>query len=120
VSYGLIQETYTKALTTAESTVFNQSVNNVEFVMIEVDVSGSPLTSFTVQMKGHAAGGMLDMFSSSDDYINPKGLLRGASCDMTTFSTTGGWVMIEVRGISEIAVKCSSSVTSNITCRVGG
>lgn len=119
MSYGLVQETYTENLTASEVTVFKQNVTNVEFVMIEVDLTGSPLDSFTIQMKGHAASDLKDMFSTSEDYTNPMGLLRGSSCDMTTLNTDG-WVMLDTRGISEIALKSSSSSTTTLTVRVGG
>ena len=120
MSYGLIQETYTETITNVESVIFNQNVTNAEFIMIEVDTLSSPLTSFTIQMKGHAASSMSDMFSSSEDYLNPTGLLRGASCDMTTLNGTGGWVMLDTRGISQVSLKVSSSVSGSITVRVGG
>ena len=119
MSYGLIQETYTASLTTTASTVFKENVTNVEFLMIEVDLVGSPLTSFTIQMKGHASSVPKDMFSASADYTNPVGLLRGASCDMTTLNDSG-WVMLDTRGISEVALKATSASTTTLTARVGG
>ena len=118
MSYGLIQETYTKSIS-SNIEVFTQNVLNAEFVTLEVDVTDSPLTSFTIKMKGHSASTLFDMYSTSDDYTNPKGLLRGASCDMTTLNNTG-WVMLDTRGLTEIGLNASSSGTSTITVRVGG
>lgn len=119
MSYGLIQETFTKTLTSNVETVFTQNVLNAEFVTLEVDVSGNPLTSFTIKMKGHSASSLYDMYSTAEDYLNPKGLLRGASCDMTTLNSTG-WVMLDTRGISEIGLKATSASTTALTIRVGG
>ena len=119
MSYGLIQETYTKSVVIPSVELFTQNVLNAEFITLEVDVTGDPLTSFTIKMKGHSASPLFDMYSSSEDYIDPKGLLRGASCDMTILNGSG-WVMLDTRGLTEIGLSTSSSGTSNVTVRVGG
>jgi len=119
VSYGLVQETYNKSLTTSEVKMFVQNVQNVEFLTVEAIVTGSPLASFTTKIKGHTASALFDIFSSSADYTNPKGILRGSGCDMTTLADTG-WIMLDVRGLIEISINASSTGTSDLTLRVGG
>lgn len=94
-------------------------VLNAEFIMIEVEVTGSPLSAFTICMKGHPAADFSDMFSSANDYLDPKGLLRGAGTDMSTLNGKS-WVMLDTRGVSDIALDVSSIGTSEVIVLVGG
>ena len=119
MSYGLIRDTVSKTLTSESTVLIELPVNNVEFLTVELETVGSPLLAFSIKMKGHNASPFATMFSTADDFSNPKGLLRGASCDLTTLNGTG-WLMLDVRGIADVCVTASSSNSTDITVRVGG
>lgn len=119
VSFGLVREKYSETVTTSESTIAQLTLHNAEFIMVEVQTTGSALTSFTIQMRGHPIAPFSDMFKSSEDYTNPKGLLRGSSCDLTTLNGNA-WIMLDTRGVSDIKILASSSSSTDIELQIGG
>jgi len=119
VSYGVIRKTFTATLSSTSEVVFSESLHNAEFATVEIEVTGDPLSSFSVNMRGHCSSSYSEMFTTAADYLDPKGLMRGSSGDLTSINGKG-WVMLDTRGIDSIQIKASSSGSSEITIHLGG
>jgi len=119
VSFGLIQETYSETITTTESQLLSVNVSLAEFITIELDTTGDPLAALTLEVKGHCANSLYTIACVASDYTNPVGLVRGTSGDLTTLDGIG-WLMLDTRGLIQVAVKATSTGTTDVVARVGG
>lgn len=119
LSYGLIREKFSKALTTSISEVMRLNVNNAEFITVYLNVTGGALTAFTISSRGHEGSPDIPLFSSSADYDQPNCPLKGVSGDLTTLSGAG-FFKLETRGDAVIIIDATSSSTSTIEVIVGG
>lgn len=62
------------------------------------------------------------LFSTSADFVAPKGLLVAASGDLTTLAVGSGWFIMDVGGISKLVLSANSSAAggSSLSVNAGG
>ena len=119
MSYGVIREQFLKSLTTVSVPVADINVNNAERIGVEVNVTGDPLSSFTVQSAFYSPDTFNTLFDESAQYNNPTCPLHGTSGDLTTL-TGDGWFILDTQGMGYVRLIMSSSGTSDVVVKVGG
>lgn len=119
MSYGLIRETYNKTIGAVEEVLFELAVNNVEDIGIEVNVTGDPLTSFTISVRFHSGGSFNDYYVTAADYTSPACPLKVTSGDMTTLSGKG-FAQLDTESWDAVRIKATSSGSSTLSIFVGG
>ena len=118
MSWGNLREKYSASLTTSEVVIANISVNNIERLSLEI-TTDSPLATFVINSRLHSAGAFNELYSSSEDYLSPTGLLIGTSSDLTSLSGTG-WLILDTRALELVQLECSAATTAEIEVFAGG
>jgi|GEM_PF-2134317 len=103
--------------------VFN--VLGIERIMIQVVVTGQALDQFEIAARSTLRTGNdpATLYNLSTDFTSPKGLIVGASGDLTTQGAgTTGTVIMDVKGLAEITLRASSgnAAGSTVSTYVGG
>ena len=88
-------------------------------IMVEFAVTVQALDAFIIQAKATMAAAFVTLYSVTTDYTSPKGLLIGASGDLTLQGAgTTGWFIMEVSGLTEIKVQASANVAGAATVSI--
>lgn len=95
----------------------------IDRLYVHVGVADQALDAFIVRAYATLDAAADTLFSLSTDYTNPAGILVGASGDLTTLAAAAtGWLVLDVRGISQIDILASSGnvAGSAVTVYAGG
>lgn len=92
-------------------------------IFIHIDVVGQALDGFLVKGKAHPSAPEDTLYSLPTDYTSPRGLVAGASGDLTTLAAAAsGWLLLDVKGFYEISIYASSAnpAGSSVSLFAGG
>jgi hypothetical protein len=80
-------------------------------LFVEISVATNNFDQFIVKGKSNMDAPAVTLYSLATDYTSPTGILVGTSGDLTTqVAGTTGWLILDVRGISEITLQASAAV----------
>jgi len=85
-------------------------------ILVQVDVTVQALDAFIIQVRSTNVASLATLYSVAGDYTSPKGLLVGASGDLTTIAAAAsGWFIMDVDGLYEVVVSASSANVAGST-----
>jgi hypothetical protein len=90
-------------------------VDTLERLAIQIKVERCHLAAFKIQVRFHASGDYITLYSAAADYTAPSGLLIGASGDLTTQAVGSGWFIMDVRALESVRVLASSGSAAGST-----
>lgn len=91
------------------------------FVQVVSSGTSAALTAFSIQGQATSDAPFVTLYSSVADYTAPKGLLVGASGDLTTLAGgASGWFLLEAGVFTAIQVSVTSASTPTITAYASG
>lgn len=107
---------------TGNTTLLTIPCHGVKQIMVQVVVSGQALDAFLIQARPTLDAALSTLYSAAADFTAPKGLLIGASGDLTAQAVGTGWFIMDVTGLAEVAVLASSGnvAGSTVSAYCGG
>ena len=91
------------------------------FVQVVSSGTSAALTAFSIQAQSTSDAPYVTLYSSAADFTAPKGLLFGASGDLTVLSGgASGWFLMETAMFTGIQVTVTSASTPTITAYASG
>ncbi len=92
----------------------------IDRIFVETTVAVAALTGFQIQARASDQAPYVVLYSTSADFLSPKGVLVGASGDLTTQGIGTGWFILDVRCFSQIQVYATSAGTATLALNSGG
>lgn len=106
------------------TTLLDLDVRGLDFVTVRVDPTVQALDAFILSGKAHIDDASYFVFANAAaNYTSPSGYVVKASGDLTTQAAAStGWVLVDVRGLSNLKVEASANIagTATVTCSAGG
>lgn len=104
------------------TTLLDIPCQGIDRIFVEVTPTTNGFDAFIIAGRCHPAAGYVTLYSAAGDYTTPRGLLVGASGDLTTLSAAStGWFVLDVKGIDSIRIQASGSGgTATTTIYAGG
>ncbi|SEK60948.1 hypothetical protein [Nitrosovibrio tenuis] len=103
-----------------DQTLETISIDTLERLAIQVKVEKFPLAAFKIQVRFHASGDYITLYSAAGNYTAPAGLLIGASGDLTTQAVGSGWFIMDVRALESVRVLARSGDAAGSTVTLYG
>lgn len=101
--------------------VFWLNVEGMKRIAVRLQVATNALAAFVIQgLVNIQDGTWITIASTSGDYLSPKGILVGASGDLTTLAVGSGWFILDVDGFSKIKIQANSSAVGGSSLAVAG
>lgn len=95
-------------------------VNGLSRLNVQLTVAVAALTGFSIAMIPNNNGSASVLYSAAADFTLPKGLLLGASGDLTTQAVGGGWFIMDVAGFDSVVLTETSGGTATVSIAYGG
>lgn len=96
----------------------------VHRIFVSCAVTGQTLDAFLIMAKQNAgAAAFVTFFSVTADYTTPKGIMIGASGDLTVQAAgTTGWFIMDTIGLDSVQIQASSGnvAGSTVNCAASG
>ena len=101
--------------------IFTLDVEGMRRIAIRLTVATAALTAFAISALFNSEDGtFVTLASVSGDFTAPKGLLVGASGDLTTLGIGSGWFVLDVSGLSKIKLSANCGTTATLALAGGG
>ncbi|HEY6965884.1 MAG TPA: hypothetical protein VI229_00320 [Burkholderiales bacterium] len=99
------------------TTLLDIDVRGLSFVTVRVDPTVQALDALELQGKTNQGEGSYFTFASaSGDYTSPSGYVVKASGNLAAQAAGSiGWVLVDVRGLSQLRVQASANVAGAAT-----
>ncbi len=88
-------------------------------LMVEITVAVAALTGFNIQARSTPAAPYVTLYSATSDFTQPKGILVGASGDLTTQGVGTGWFIMDVEGLESVQIYATSGGTATLALNMG-
>lgn len=104
-------------------TTIGAAINVSDFSRIKVVIDNSDDTgsaailfdAFQIQASVDGGSNFETLFSAASDYTSPKGILVGASGNLTVLAADAtGWFILDVGGLDQIRVQASADTTQSV------
>ncbi len=95
-------------------------VRGLDRITVQLTVAMEALTGFAIKGKTTDDAAADTLYSAAGDFTSPRGLLVGASGDLTTLAVGTGWFVMDVTGYEEIVMTATSGGTARLAVRAGG
>lgn len=96
------------------------SVSGLKRIMIQLTAATAALTGLTIGVIPNTGGNASTIASVAADFTNPKGIMVGASGDLTTLNAAVGWFILDVQGLDSIIITATSGGTATLALAGGG
>lgn len=110
------------ALPNTLTTIATIDVSNVDQIFVTTTVTTYALAAYQITAKPNSGASYVTLYSAAGDYTSPAGALIDASGDLTSQAVGAGWFILDVKGMSSVQLKATSSnvAGSGVTVSVGG
>lgn len=96
--------------------IMHFDVKGIKRLVLEISNITNNLAAFVVQGAPNQQAPWITIASLSTDYTVPKGLVIGASGDLTALAAGAtGWIILDVEGFSDIKIQANSSAAGGST-----
>lgn len=108
------------------ATVVNTSLDHVidlhgiDFIFVEITVAVAALTGFAIKAQATSSAPVVALYSAAADFTSPKGILIGASGDLTVQGVGTGWFILDTRALDTLTLTATSAGSATIACNCGG
>jgi len=89
-------------------------------IMVQMTVAVAALTGFSIGATPTSGSTPSILYNTSADFSSPKGILLGASGDLTTQGIGIGWFILSTVGLHSITLTFSSGGTATVATTIGG
>ena len=95
--------------------------NYIQILACEIAVATQNITGFIIQGRMHSAGSYQTLYSTTSDFTNVQGILKGTSGDLTTITAgASGWFILDVAGMESITLYATCAASSGtVNVRAG-
>lgn len=111
------------AMTTgADATMYTLQCFGLRRVWFRFAVTVRALTAFKVNGRFHPDDGTYStLASAAADFTTPRGIVYGASGDLTTLAVGSGWLALDVQGLEQIQLvgRCATDNTGKVDVYCG-
>lgn len=114
--YNDIVATVVPAASTVMGTIHTQGAKRL---FVEIAVAVASLTAFEIDARPDPAAAYVPLYSVSADFLTPRGLMVGASGDLTTQAAGTGWFIMDVIGLESVQIKATSGGTATLAMNMG-
>lgn len=104
------------AVSTVMGTLHTQGAKRL---FVQLNVAVAALTAFEIDARPTPGASYVPLYSISSDFLTPRGLLVGASGDLTTQGVGSGWFIMDVAGLESIQIKATSGGTATLALNMG-
>ena len=99
--------------------VFAFNTAGISRLAVRLTVATNALAAFQIKARFSSEDGTeIVLFSTSADFLAPKGVLVAASGDLTTLAVGSGWFIIDVSGFSAVILAANSGNAGGSTLAV--
>lgn len=95
-------------------------VRDLKRIFVQIAVTVAALTGFAIKIKPTSGATYSTVYSTTGDFIAPRGIMIGSSGDLTNQPVGTGWVILDVVGLDSVTLSATSAGTANIAIEVGG
>jgi hypothetical protein len=88
--------------------IFTLDVEGLSRICVRLNVATNALAAFQIKAFFSSEDNSVTLFSTAADFLSPRGLLIGASGDLTTLAVGSGWFIMDVTGISKVVLSANS------------
>ena len=99
--------------------VFALNTVGISRLAVRLTVATNALAAFQIKARFSSEDGTeIVLFSTSADFLAPKGVLVASSGDLTTLAVGSGWFIIDVSGFSAVILAANSGNAGGSTLAV--
>lgn len=103
-------------VSTLQGTIHTQGAKRL-FVQLTVAVAA--LTGFAIKARATPAAAYDTLYSAAGDFTVPRGIMVGASGDLTTQGVGTGWFIMDVEGLESVQIFATSGGTATLALNMG-
>ena len=91
-----------------------------ERLFVELPLTVAALTGFAIKARATPDADYVTLYDVPGDFSSPKGILIGASGDLTSLSAAStGWFIMDVRGLESVQIYATSGGTASLAAHMG-
>lgn len=94
--------------------------NGAKRLFVELVNTVAPLTGFAIKARPTAGAAYVTLYDTAGDFLVPRGVLVGASGDLTTLAAAAtGWFIMDTEGMESVQIYATSGGTASLAANMG-